>query len=222
MRRGRMSRPGVPVKGARAAGGRPRSRAASGVPGGEGAARNTHSHPTAGPTRPSRPRPPRSAQGRIFAGLQWAARTASPLLPDGPEVEPPHTPAPPAPKRRLRVLLVEDDEQMLLILARHLDRLGHAVRGAYSAEQGLALLQAEPADVVVSDVTMPGMGGRAFLRAIRERAPGTRVVLMTAFGSGDDGHQALREGACGYLAKPFKVEELAAVLRAVEGELVRG
>jgi two-component system, NtrC family, response regulator AtoC len=131
----------------------------------------------------------------------------------------PIIPARPPPTRPLRVLLVEDDENMLLILGRHLDRLGYSVRGAGSAEQGLALLEAEPADVVVSDVMMPGMGGRAFLRALRERIPGVRVVLMTAFGSGDEGARALREGACGYLAKPFKVEELAALLRSIAGEL---
>lgn len=133
----------------------------------------------------------------------------------------PGAPAPGARANRLRVLLVEDDEHMLLILARHLDRLGYAVRGAYSAEQGLALLQSEPADVVVSDVMMPGMGGLAFLRAVRERHPSTRVVLMTAFGSGDDGEKALSEGAYRYLAKPFKVEEVAAVLRTVARELGR-
>ncbi len=119
----------------------------------------------------------------------------------------------------LRVLIVEDDPRLLDILGRHLDRLGYAVRGSRGAAAALQLLDAEPADVVLSDVRMPGMDGRTLLAEIRARHPATKVVLMTAFGSVDDAVEAMQGGAYSYVVKPFKVEAVAAVLRNAAREL---
>jgi DNA-binding NtrC family response regulator len=126
---------------------------------------------------------------------------------------------PPAIPGALRVLVVEDDPRLLDILTRHLDRMGYAVRGAAGAAPALRLLDEGPADVVLSDVRMPGMDGRALLQILRDRHPGARVVLMTAFGSVDDAVDAMRAGAYTYVVKPFKVEVIAAVLRNVAREL---
>ncbi len=119
----------------------------------------------------------------------------------------------------LRVLVVEDDPRLLDILTRHLDRMGYAVRGAGGAAPALRMLDEGPADVVLSDVRMPGMDGRALLQVLRDRHPSARVVLMTAFGSVDDAVEAMRAGAYTYVVKPFKVEVVAAVLRNVAREL---
>ncbi|HEY7726769.1 MAG TPA: sigma-54 dependent transcriptional regulator [Anaeromyxobacteraceae bacterium] len=113
----------------------------------------------------------------------------------------------------LRIVVVEDDARLLDILTRHLDRMGYQVREARGAAQALALLEQAPADVVLTDVRMPGMDGRTLLQIARERFPATRVILMTAFGSVDDAVEAMRAGAYTYVTKPFKVEEVAAVLR---------
>ena len=119
----------------------------------------------------------------------------------------------------LRVLVVEDDPRLLDILTRHLDRMGYAVRGAPGAAAALQLLEESPADVVLSDVRMPGMDGRTLLQVVRERWPAVRVVLMTAFGSVDDAVEAMRAGAYTYVVKPFKVEVVAAVLRNAAREV---
>ena len=124
-----------------------------------------------------------------------------------------------APVGALRVLVVEDDPRLLDILIRHLDRIGYAVRPASGAAAALQLLEAETADVVLSDVRMPGMDGRTLLAEIRGRHPGTKVVLMTAFGSVDDAVEAMQAGAYSYVVKPFKVETVAAVLRNVAREV---
>jgi DNA-binding NtrC family response regulator len=124
-----------------------------------------------------------------------------------------------APPGALRVLVVEDDPRLLDILTRHLDRIGYAVRGASGATAALQLLEAASADVVLSDVRMPGMDGRTLLAELRVRHPATKVVLMTAFGSVDDAVEAMQAGAFSYVVKPFKVETVAAVLRNVASEL---
>jgi two-component system response regulator AtoC len=122
----------------------------------------------------------------------------------------------------LRVLVVEDDQRMLEILTRHLDRMGYAVRGAEGAGRALQLLEEEAADVLLSDIRMPGMDGRTLLQLSRDRFPGLRVVLMTAFGSIDDAVEAMKAGAYTYVCKPFKVEEIAAVLRNAAREVALG
>ncbi|MBI5068288.1 MAG: sigma-54-dependent Fis family transcriptional regulator [Deltaproteobacteria bacterium] len=102
---------------------------------------------------------------------------------------------------------------MLDILVRHLERMGYAVRAAPSGGRALQLLEAEPADVVLSDIRMPGMDGRTLLQEVKVRHPATKVVLMTAFGTVADAVEAMQAGAYTYVTKPFKVEEVAAVLR---------
>jgi DNA-binding NtrC family response regulator len=123
------------------------------------------------------------------------------------------------PAGALRIVVVEDDPRLLDILTRHLERMGYAVRGAPGATQALQLLEDAPADVVLSDVRMPGMDGRTLLAQVRERHAATQVVLMTAFGSVDDAVEAMQGGAYSYVVKPFKVEAVAAVLRNLAREV---
>jgi two-component system, NtrC family, response regulator AtoC len=124
--------------------------------------------------------------------------------------------------RPLAVLVVEDDPRLREILTSHLDRMGYAVRGAGDAAEALQALEVSNADLVLSDVRMPGMDGRTLLAAVRERHPTSKVVLMTAFGSVDDAVEAMRAGAYSYVCKPFRVEEIAAVLRNAARELALG
>jgi len=121
--------------------------------------------------------------------------------------------------RKLAVLVVEDDARLLEILTSHLERMGYAVRGVRGAGAALGALEEAPADVVLSDVRMPGMDGRTLLGLVRERWPVVKVVLMTAFGSVDDAVEAMRGGAYSYVTKPFRVEEIAAVLRNAAREV---
>ncbi|BDG10336.1 sigma-54-dependent transcriptional regulator [Anaeromyxobacter paludicola] len=124
--------------------------------------------------------------------------------------------------RALAVLVVEDDARLREILVRHLERMGYAVRDAPGASRALQLLEEAAADVVLSDVRMPGIDGRTLLQLVRERFPATKVVLMTAFGSVDDAVEAMRAGAYSYVTKPFRVEEVAAVLRNAAREVALG
>jgi DNA-binding NtrC family response regulator len=123
--------------------------------------------------------------------------------------------------RPLAVLVVERDPRLLDILTGHLARIGYAVRGAASGDEALALLAQAPSDVVVSEA-QAAAGGRALLDLVRERLPGAKVVLMTGAGTVADAVEAMQAGAYFYLARPFQVEVLIAVLQNAARELALG
>jgi len=120
----------------------------------------------------------------------------------------------------LRVLVVEDDAHLLGILVNLLERLGHSVRGTTVPPRALQLLEQEPADVILSDLRMPEMDGLSLMRAVLARHPDAKVVVMTGFASGDDAASAVRDGAYSCLAKPFKFEEVVAVLRGAARDAI--
>lgn len=105
--------------------------------------------------------------------------------------------------RQAQILVVDDEVNIRDALATMLKKRGHAVRAAGTGEEALGLLEAGPADLVLTDLRMPGMGGMAFLRRLKEAWPDTEVVVMTAFGSIDTAVEAMRGGAYDYLTKPL-------------------
>src|SRR5579864_2075224 len=110
-------------------------------------------------------------------------------------------------------LLVVDDEQPNLdSLERIFSREGYRVLLAASGAQGLELLRAEPVDVVLTDLMMPGMSGQELLRGVRAVAPEAEVVLMTAYGTVEAAVAAMKDGAYDFLTKPLKRH---AVLKSV-------
>ncbi|MBZ0253949.1 MAG: response regulator, partial [Candidatus Methylomirabilis sp.] len=119
--------------------------------------------------------------------------------------------------RPIRVLVIDDEADLRAFLAEALRKRGYEVAEAGSAEEGLAVLAAEPFDVIVTDVRLPGRGGLEALPELREAAPDAIVVVMTAYGSNELAWKALKLGACDFFTKPFKTAELETVLqRALE------
>jgi two-component system response regulator PilR (NtrC family) len=117
-----------------------------------------------------------------------------------------------------RVLVVDDEQSMREFLAICLRRAGHTVDLADSGAAGLSRLEAQPADVVITDLRMPGqLDGLGLLAAIKERKIDSEVILVTAFASADSALAAMKQGAYDYLTKPFKIDEINAVIgRAME------
>jgi len=94
-------------------------------------------------------------------------------------------------------------------MTRALERVGYDLRPFASAEEALARLrEGDPADVVVSDVRMPGMDGYQLLRHVRAELPHIPFLLVTAYADVEDAVAALQEGADDYLTKPVKTQEL--------------
>src|SRR5439155_20036088 len=125
-------------------------------------------------------------------------------------------PAAPPARRRLRILLVEDERGVREFLSEALTELGHRVRVAVDGREGVAAIGEEPVDVVLTDLGLPGLRGDEVARAVAERRPGTPVLLLTGWGE-----QAQNEpqppGVSRVLAKPITVDALAAALDAIEG-----
>jgi DNA-binding NtrC family response regulator len=97
------------------------------------------------------------------------------------------------------------------------------VRALPRAQDVLTALEEAPADLVISDIRMPGMDGMPLLQEVKRRAPETWMLLMTAFGSIDSAVQAIKEGAYDYLTKPFKMDEIIVVVRrAMEERRLHG
>lgn len=115
----------------------------------------------------------------------------------------------------MRVLVVEDDEQVAGSLRRGLRELGMAVDTAADGAEALAAAEAAPYDVIVLDVMLPGRDGYEVARTLRGRRVGSRILMLTGRTAVDDRVQGLDAGADDYLAKPFALKELAARIRAL-------
>ena len=118
-------------------------------------------------------------------------------------------------KRSCRILLVDDEPAITVNLAPFLERAGFAVVIADDGETALCRVDECKPDLIVLDVLMPRLDGRAVLRRIRQADNWTPVILLTQICSPTERALALEEGADDYLNKPFEPYELVARIRAV-------
>jgi two-component system response regulator FlrC len=107
-----------------------------------------------------------------------------------------------------KILVVEDDAGLREALVDTLVLAGYSCVEADSGESALLQLKNHQVDIVVSDVQMGGMSGLSLLKSIKMSQENLPVLLMTAYGTIDDAVQAMQDGACNYIAKPFAPEVL--------------
>ena len=115
----------------------------------------------------------------------------------------------------MKLLLVEDDPSMQTALRRTLQNRGMQVELSGDGREALARWQEAPPDVVMLDLTLPGMDGLLVLEAARRSGLKTPVLILTARGTVGDRIIGLNTGADDYLPKPFDLDELEARLRAL-------
>jgi DNA-binding NtrC family response regulator len=111
------------------------------------------------------------------------------------------------------ILIVEDEETLRESIKRIFLREGYAVEAVDAAEKGLALLEANFFDVIISDIILPGMDGIEMLTRVREQIPDQVFIVVTAYASLDTSVKALRAGAYDYIMKPIIHEEIKQVVR---------
>jgi two-component system NtrC family response regulator/two-component system response regulator HydG len=114
-----------------------------------------------------------------------------------------------------RIVVIDDEVNAATALETLLREDGYEVASAHDARAGLALLEQTDADVVLTDLRMPGMDGIELLARIKEIRPQTMVLLMTAYGTVKTAVRAMKMGAEDYLGKPIDVEQLEVVLKKV-------
>ena len=116
-----------------------------------------------------------------------------------------------------RILIVDDDPDIVAVLAELLGKDGYQVTSSATGAAAVALGREERFDVILADIRLPDMDGMAVLRSFQGSSPHSAVILMTAFGTVEVAIQAIKAGAYDYVPKPFKLDEVRiAVQRALE------
>jgi DNA-binding NtrC family response regulator len=119
-----------------------------------------------------------------------------------------------------RVLIVEDEEKLRRVVQLQLASAGFEVEEAGSAEAGLR--SCDRADLILTDLRLPGMDGLQLLSAIRSQNVTAPVIVMTAFGTVENAVEAMKSGAADFLLKPFSLDHLMAVVnKALEISALR-
>ena len=118
------------------------------------------------------------------------------------------------------VLVVEDEEKLRRVVELQLKTAGYEVEQAGTAEAALKL--ADRADVIITDLRLPGISGLELLQELRSQDLRTPVIVMTAFGSIETAVEAMKAGAVDFLPKPFSIDHLMTVVgKAIEVRTLR-
>jgi len=112
-----------------------------------------------------------------------------------------------------KILVVDDDHELRATITEVLRHEGYRIMEAGSGDDALALLQDAAPALVLLDMVMPGMDGLTAIPLLRQKAPGVRIVVMTAYASVQNAVQSLKQGADDYIVKPFAINDLLMLVK---------
>src|SRR5262245_20526250 len=118
-------------------------------------------------------------------------------------------------RQSLKVLLVDDDVDLLELLKIRLETWGYEVSVASDGEEAQTLTDAIDPDIVISDVLMPGLSGMELLRGLKAGNPKRPIILITVQDSVDLAVEAMKQGAHDFLTKPLDYSKLECILESV-------
>jgi DNA-binding NtrC family response regulator len=121
----------------------------------------------------------------------------------------------------VKILFVEDDERLRDVLLEAASMEEYDARGVSSAEAAVELLRDEPFEVMVTDVTLPGMSGLELLRHCQRLRPGILPIVITAYGTVDLAVEAMKRGATDFITKPFELDGLLGTIRVAAERAAR-
>lgn len=121
-------------------------------------------------------------------------------------------------KSAKRILLVDDEENARIALAKLLTKGGYIVDTVGNGYEALNHLREHDVNLIVTDINMPEMDGIEFLREVNRSFPGSNVVMITAYGGVESYIEAINLGAFEYINKPVKIDELKSVLERILSE----
>lgn len=114
-----------------------------------------------------------------------------------------------------RILLVDDEENARIALSRLLSKEGYTVDTVANGFEALNHLREHNVNLIVSDINMPEMDGITFLREVNRSFPGSKVIMITAYGGVESYIEAMNLGAFEYINKPVKIEELKSIMSKI-------
>jgi DNA-binding response OmpR family regulator len=124
----------------------------------------------------------------------------------------------------VRILVVEDDEEMRSLLKDFLEEEGFETDSASNGSDAFRKLFKEPFDLVITDIRMPGLTGLDILPRIRKLQPEALVIVITAFGNDEVYRRSFEKGAAGYFGKPIRINKLRTLIRemvSIKAKMVR-
>jgi len=117
-----------------------------------------------------------------------------------------------------KILVVDDEDSLRLFLIRALKKSGFFCKSAPDAESALATIDKEPFDLIISDISMPGMDGVEMLKKIKKSHPDISVIIMTGYGSEYSYVDIMDAGASDYMTKPFNIDSALARINRIARE----
>ena len=121
--------------------------------------------------------------------------------------------------KKEKILIIDDEPDMLSTCRKFLARAGYLVSVAERGVEALEAFDAEPHDLVLTDLKMPGMDGMEVLREVKRRRPETLVVMFTGYGTIQDAVMAMKDGAFDFITKPFTPDQLSVSVERALGQL---
>ena len=112
-----------------------------------------------------------------------------------------------------KILIIDDEQEICKLLSDCLKRRGFEVEIAFDGEAGLEKAKITNPDLVLCDISMPGLGGIEVLKRIKEYGPAIIVIMLTGFGTMDSAIECLKLGAYDHIAKPVELEKLVLLLK---------
>ena len=111
------------------------------------------------------------------------------------------------------ILIVDDDPELRSNLKEILQDEGYTTEEAASGREAIGKASSEQFSIILLDLMMPGMDGIETLAELRRISPKTKVIMITAFATVENAVNAIKKGASDYITKPFRIEELLAIIR---------
>ncbi|MGO8990845.1 MAG: response regulator [bacterium] len=122
----------------------------------------------------------------------------------------------------VRILIIEDDEEMRALLKDSLLEDGIEFDSAENGSEAIRKLVEEPFDLVITDIRMPGLTGLDILPGIKKLQPETCIIVITAFGSEEVRRKSFDRGATAYLEKPINMNRLKTLIQEMVSTKVKG
>ena len=117
------------------------------------------------------------------------------------------------PERSISIMIVDDEPSIRRAVSYYLQRMGYDVRAYDSGPECLDAFEDQPADIVITDLRMPQTDGLDVLRRVKDIAPSTEVIIVTAYADKKAAIEALRAGAYNFFEKPIILDELGEAIR---------
>jgi len=119
----------------------------------------------------------------------------------------------------MNVLVIDDDESIRSLFSMRLSRWGYAARIADTGERGLFLLKEQAADIIITDLKMPGVGGEEVVRRVKAEFPETEIIIITGYGTIEGAVEAMKAGAADFVLKPLDMGYIKILLERLGDQI---